>query len=330
MRLLKSLLYIFSIICFITFYSCDDSGQNPKFTPKGQISFTHTTLKPLDPNIDGLYSLWLGLDSSGNTIWYNLGQFNINSYGQITDAQGNAMVFTFTGDTSKLDNAKYSTVTIGNDPLGTVLLAAHLSVNSDSVSGSLWIGDDLALGEIGKRLYGQGYPQASAYYMISSPTSNNTLCKQGMWFCDSSGNTTFSDGLRLTPGNGWVYEGWLNDKSNNSYYSTGRFYDPYNADLDGAGQCAGSSGPPYNKPGQDWVTSGAGCPNISNIITGNFGVFITIEPENESGNALLSPFFMKLFWQDNIVISMSCKRLDNLFNQNIRGVFPRAHLMITN
>jgi hypothetical protein len=330
MKITKSFIFVLTVFVAVLFYSCDDSGQNPKFTPKGQVSFTHINLKPLDPNIDGLYNLWLGIDSSGNTSWFNLGQFNINSYGQVVDAQGNNMVFTFNGDTTKLDNAKYSTVTIGNDPVGTVLLADHLIVNSDSVSGSLWMGDDLALGNIALHLYGQGYPQASAYYNVSSPTSNNTLCKQGIWFCDSNGNNTFSDGLRLTQGNGWIYEGWLNDESSNSYYSTGRFYDPYNADLDGAGPCAGSSGPPYNKPGQDWTTSGAGCPNITNIFTGNFGVFITIEPENESGNSLLSPFFLKLFYQRDIVSSMTCKRLDNLFNQNTLGAFPRGRLKITN
>jgi len=330
MRIIKSYLYFLTALSVVFFYSCDDAGNNPRFIPKGQITFTHLNLKPLDQNIDGLYNLWLGLDTSGGTDWYNLGQFNINTYGQIVDAQGNAMVFTFSGDTTKLDNAKYSTVTVGNDPLGSVIVGAGLSVNSDSITGSLWIADNQALGDVGLRLYGQGYPVAHAYYHVSAPTSNNTLCKQGIWFCDSSGNNTFSDGLQLTPGNGWVYEGWLNDESTNSYYSTGRFYDPYNADLDGAGLCAGSSGPPYFRPGQDWISSNMGCPQITNIFTGSFGVFITIEPEFESGLALSSPFFLKLFYQGNIVSSMVCKRLDNVFNNSVYGLLPKGKLKITN
>jgi len=331
MKINKSFLYISATICIIFLYSCDDAGLNPVFVTKGQISFTQLNLKPLDQNIDGLYSLWLGLDSSGNTLWYNLGQFNINTFSQIVDAQGNAMVFTFPGDTNMLGNSRVATVTVGNSgPLGTVLVSNSLTVNSDSITGTLWIADALAFGEVGLRLYGQGYPVAHTLYHLSSPTTNNNQCRQGLWFCDTLGNSTFSDGLRLDSGNGWVYEGWLNDKSTDSFYSTGRFYDPYNADLDGAGLCAGTSGPPFNKPGQDWITSGTGCPNITNISNGNYAVFISVEPENESGQALSTPFFLEFFNQSNIVTSVGCKRLDNVFNVSVAGVLPKGRLRITN
>lgn len=331
MKIIKSFLFFTAVVSIIFFNSCDDAGTNPVFVPKGQISFTHINLKPLDQNLDGLYNLWLGIDSSGTLIWYSLGTFNVGSAGQLIDPQGNTMVFTFPGDTNVLGNSKIATITVGNSgPLGTVLVSSDLSVNSDSVYGSLWMGHSESLGDVGRRILGEGYTIAGLLYHIGSPTTNNTQCLQGIWFCDTLGNTTFSDGLALSPGNGWVYQGWLNDESSNSYYSTGRFYDPYNADLDGAGPCAGSSGPPFNKPGQDWITSGGECPNITNISSGNYGVFVTIEPENESGPALLSPFFLKLFYQNNIAISLGCKRLDNVFNQVVFGIHPRCKLKITN
>lgn len=315
----------------IIFYSCDDAGQGPNLIPKGQISLTHLNLKTLDPNVDGLYTLWLSIDSSGTLIWYSLGQFNINAYSQIVDAQGNIMVFEFPGDTNMLDNSKIATVTVGNSgPLGTVLVSNAVTVNSDSVTGSLWMAHADAFGDVGSRIIGNGYPVAHAYYHLSSPTTNNVQCLQGLWFSDTLGNNLFSDGLVLPIGNGWVYEGWLNDESTNSFYSTGRFYDPYNADLDGAGQCAGSSGPPYNRPGQDWITSGTGCPNITNISNGNYGVFISVEPENESPQGLAVPFFLKIFYQNNIAASLGCIRVDNVFNMSVTGGMPRCKLRITN
>lgn len=324
--------FILIIFTGIVFYSCDDAGQNPSWVPKGQITFSFTNLKSLLPAIDGYYHLWLALDSSGNRKWYELGRFNISAAGEMVDTLGNTIVFNFNGDTSSLGYATKSTLTVGKDPIPdkSVLIAADLTASEDSVSGSLWMGHDFAFGETGKRILGSGYPMAVGGYQLICPTTNNTQCSKGIWFSDTLGNPTFSEGLSLSQGKGWIFQAWLNDKSADLYYSIGRFHNFYNADQDGAGPCKGSNGNGYNKPGQDFVQTGGGCPSINNIMNGNFAVFVTIEQEGESGLSLTSPFYLKLFLQAFIVNGLGCSRLDNCFNQTVYNIMPRGRLKITN
>jgi hypothetical protein len=328
---IKNYILIFLISFSVIYYCCDDAGQNPQWVPKGQVSFSFTNLKHLLPAIDGYYHLWLALDFPGNRTWYELGRFNISTAGEMVDTLGNSIVFNFTGDTNTLEYASKSTLTVGIDPNpeGSVLMSSDLTIGADSITGSLWLGHDMALGDVGKRILGSGFPMAGGGYMLQSPTTNNAQCSKGIWFCDTLGNATFAQGLSLNSGNGWVFEGWIEDESANRYYSIGKFYNFYNADLDGAGPCAGSSGTGFNKPGQDFILTDPGCPTISSIMNGNFGVFVTIEVENETGAALSNPFYLKLFYQGNIVNGLGCKRFDNIFNQTIYNVMPRGRLRIT-
>lgn len=330
MKSYKFLLIITVIYLSMFFISCDDAGQDPQWVPKGQISFTFTNLKALLPGVDGYYHLWLALDSSGNRTWYELGRFNISAAGEMVDTLGNTLVFNFTGDTSSLGYATKSTLTVGKDlnPEGTVLIAADLNASSDSVTGSLWMGHDYAFGEAGKRILGAGYPYpASGQYILNSPTTNNTQCNKGLWFCDIQGNSTFSPGLSLSPGNGWQFQGWVKDNTLPDPYSTGRFFNFYNADLDGAGPCKGPYGNGFNKPGQDFIQATGGCPVIS-ALTSDYSVFITVEPENESGIALTSPFYLKIFLQ--ALVYPLCNQPTAIYNQTVLSVMPTGHLRITN
>jgi hypothetical protein len=188
----------------------------------------------------------------------------------------------------------------------------------------------MAFGNVGKRILGVELPRAYGGYMLRSPTNNNATCTLGLWFCDTLGNPTFTDPLTLNPGNGWIWEGWIHDKSTNAYYSTGKFYDFYHADQDLAGPCKGPIGNGYDKPGQDWIQSGCVNPPITSIMNGNFEVFVTVEIENETGGALSSPFYLKPFHQGIIANSLGCSRFDNCFNQAVYGLMPSGRIRITN
>ncbi|HEY3250087.1 MAG TPA: hypothetical protein VGK25_03110 [Ignavibacteria bacterium] len=305
--------------------SCDDAGQNPVFVPKGRITFSHANLKQLNPAIDGLYTLWLKLDSSGTPVWYSLGQFNIGPFGEVLDPYGNPMIFTFGGDTSSLDYATKSTVTVGNDPEKSVLIGASLTVYPDSITGSYWIADELALGDpFGTAVYNGHYGK----YTLQSPTDNNANCLKGLWLCDTLGNNVWPDVPDLPAGKGWVMEGWLNDESTNSFYSMGRFYSFNSADNDGAGPCKGPNGNGFNKPGQDWVQPNCTSPSISNLNNGNYGVFISLEPESEGFSGNGSPFPFKLFYHADI--GTGCKAFNWVYSEAINGRIPKGKIKITN
>src|SRR5690349_9461681 len=111
MNLIK--LLVFAIfVSLIIYMGCDDSGILPSEVPKGRISFTPANLKTLDVNTDGFYKLWIGLDSAGNRVWYSAGEFNVNATGTPVDLSGNAMTFTYTGDTNQLYLATRALVTL--------------------------------------------------------------------------------------------------------------------------------------------------------------------------------------------------------------------------
>jgi hypothetical protein len=135
------------------------------------------------------------------------------------------------------------------------------------------------------------------------------------------------------PNPGWVYEGWIVDTSNSQnhiFYSTGRFSNPYSADFDGPGACAGSQ-PPYQAPGQDWILENCplGKPPITNLSIGNYGVLITLEPSTEQfgSDAYNRPFFLSLFKQMEISPLTACKYKAVVPNQSI--YFPSARIRIT-
>ena len=313
----------------IIFYSgCDDSGVLPHLVPKGRITLTPTNLKTLDVNTDGWYNLWIGLDSAGNRLWYSAGEFNVDASGSPVDLSGNATSFGIS-DSNSLNLATKCMVTIEKQhnifPSLQRLISGNLAAISDSLSCIMDISGDLALGSAGaKLLTGVG-----AYYILNSPTTHNASCYRGIWFCDVSGISHFPDSLALPNNGGWVYQGWLVDHSTNTYYSIGKFYSPYAADLDGAGPCADTAAG-YNAPGQDWIQTGGNCPSASlNLHSGNCTVFVTLEPSNEVPGSASdnSPFFLRFFSQ-LIDPTVGCGQQDNLFNQRV--TFPTGRIRIAN
>jgi hypothetical protein len=330
---MKKFRYLLLLPVIITavpyFYSCDDTGVNPNAFRQGQITITLTNLKTLNLGVDGSYQLWIVFDTSAEFI-RNVGSFNINPGGNIVDpATGDPKSFALYADTIYAAYAKYCFVTVGTD-IGNQnnphLIAGTFAHYGDSVATDLALNDPNAVGPQLDPVIGN----ALAWYILSQPTTNNAACSSGVWYCDVSGNPYLPMGA-LSGSSRWIYEGWAADTSNPSspiYYSTGRFYDPYSPDLDGAGPCAGTNSF-YNKPGQDWVNNfPEGCPGILNLLSGRFQVFVTIEPANEQGTALSTPFFAKLFWQTHVDVTVGCESRDNIFNQSLYGRLPRGHINI--
>ncbi|MCX7878598.1 MAG: hypothetical protein N2510_08180, partial [Ignavibacteria bacterium] len=205
------------------------------------------------------------------------------------------------------------------EPGLTRILGGAFRIYNDSISADLTFSDTLALGSVGAAVQSV----LSVFYHLNTPTNNGNECAKGIWFGDTNLVSSWAPGSELTPGQGWQYRGWLYNRQTNEYFSTGKFYNPFATDLDGAGPCAGSFGSPYNIPGQDWVT--VGCSNVGDINSGPYEVFVVMEPENRPEN--LSPFVFRIYWQNLIVTSLTCRRRDNMFTQ--RQNFPRARIHIT-
>ncbi len=332
MRKYKSITLITAILLSLTYFSCDDSGLTPSNLQAGLITLRQKNLKHLDPNVEGAYQLWIRLDTLGD---FSLGKFNIGSLGEITDTNGAAMQFTFSGDTTKLHQviAAYISVEPPNDPdpwpSVAILLSGQTVVSKDSVYGTMTIGGSMALGSAGQELlYG-----ANAGFSIAAPTAGYSFCWEGVWFCDTTAanNTSFPPNIQLT-GAGWHYQGWVVDNTNPGspkYYNMGRFTNPYGPDFDGAGPCAGTL-PPYQRPGQDWIRGvcPTNVPQISELNKAYYGVFVTIEPSYEvpNGPAHQKPF-LKIYENAALPQWVHCGTKAVLASKY--GLFPRCEIRIT-
>ena len=326
---MKLRLAVFILFTSLLIYSgCDDSGVIPPLVPAGRINLSPSNLKTLDINTDGWYNLWIGLDSGGARLWFSAGEFNVDASGSPVSLTGNSMTFVYSGDTNALHLATRSMVTIekqhNNFPSTQRLISGNLSSFSDSLTGTMNIAGDEALGLIGTRLMNSG----DGHYMLNSPSTNNANCFQGLWFCDTSGASSLPDSIALPVNGGWVYEGWALDNSTHQYYATGKFFNPHAKDADTSGYCAGPN-PGYNAPGQDWIQTGGNCPAQPILLnTGNFSVFVTLEPSNEpSGSASdNAAFFLRLFSQNRIDQTVGCGNQENLFNQKL--YYPLGRIRI--
>jgi hypothetical protein len=314
MEKVKISIILISLICGIYFYSCDDSGQLPSNIQSGSVRLSQSNLKTVDPGVDGVFQLWIAIDTANQREWFSAGRFNINSSGGLVGADGNALNLVFSGDTNRLHLASHGLVTLEKDndlaPSPYRIMSGPLTVTADSVYGTLTLAGGEALGNVGVELGALGAPYAQGRYILNSPTTNNAECLRGLWFCDPQGNAQFPIGINLPGNSGWKYQAWLYNIQLQQYYPIGRFRKFNQADEDGPGPCAGLN-PGFDIPGQDWITSGGNCPAISNLNNGTYSVFITLEPFDESGNALSSPFFLRLFDRiGGIQSSLQCGQLD--------------------
>jgi hypothetical protein len=326
MKILSYVLVVLVITASVFYYGCDDAGKIPVEELAGQVKFTQNVkLLPLDPVNDGMYNLWLILtDTLGVPRPSHLGRFNVLTSGQIVDVSGNPLTLTVNpNDTIDLPRTLYSIISIDVGVVGqpgpTRILAGPVTIHPDSITARLLVTDTLAIGSAMTAALGPN----SVFYIINAPTGLPGNCSKGLWFCDQDGLPSWSVGSALNPGWGWIYKGWVRNKSTNEVYPSGSFYDPDGQDSDGPGPCADTNGTAYIRPGQDWVLSG--CSTISNIADGNHETFVTLEPEFRAAG--LPPFVLKLYYQNSIVTSVGCNRRDNMFTQ--RQNIPDVSLRVT-
>ncbi len=324
MKILSYVLVILVTVGSVIYYGCDDAGIIPTPHPSGNITLKPSNLKPLNQGVDGWYHLWIALDTASQREWFSAGAFNISSGGTLVDLSGAPTTLRFTGDTNRLTQSAHALITIEKDivfaPGSLRLISGPLSIASDSIYGSMKMSGLEAFDSMGVRLIGDDNNcpttspnnYATGYYILQSPTTSNADCLKGLWFSDISGNSGFTPGLNVPIALGWTYEAWVVQNSTQTFHSLGRFTSFNQADSDGPGSCPGASPvDPFNSvPGQEYA---AGCSNNSNLNNGDYGVFITIEPINESGTSLNSPFPVKLFSREVIQSSLNCGVLDWYF-----------------
>ncbi len=313
----------------IYYYGCDDAGTLPTEVRAGTITFTQVNLfRPLTPANDGLYNLWIIVaDTSMNPRPLNLGRFNVTANGSLVDAGGNPLELAMNlHDTIDLARALYALITIEQgvvtSPGLTRLIAGAMTVYPDSVSAHLVFSDTAAFGSVGLSILGPN----SVLYHLNTPTGTAGDCQRGIWFADEGGVPSWPTNSAINPSVlGWKYRGWLHNKATNEYMDLGTFQRADQQDSDGPGTCAGTTGQPYNTPGQDFVGPGCTTNPIVNISDGTYEIFATLEP-NWRGSGL-PPFVMKIYYQPNIVGSVGCNRRDNMFTQ--RQNIPDVRMRIT-
>ncbi len=323
MKQYKYLVLLLAISGSVFYYGCNDSGVIPTTVKTGEVLYQQSAnLRVLDPGNDGLYYMWVLLaDTSGAQRWRVLATFNVTASGSLIDASGNPITPTLSPlDTGDVERATTCLVTIEQStvtsPGNTRILGGTFTAYLDSVSTAITFNSPLALGSVGDTLMRQG---TSRLYIINTPTTSGVNCEKGVWFCDTLGNS-YLPNIPLDPGGGWQYRGWVYDRNTQQYTTTGAFYNPQAQDLDGAGSCAGIDPLTYNAPGQDWISCG-----VNSMLDGNKELFIVIEPNGRAGN--LPPFNFKIYYQPNIVTSLACRRIDNVFGQ-AQNV-PAARIRIT-
>lgn len=327
MKKYKYLILVLAILANVFYMGCDDSGIVKPNNVRGTISFTQTNLKPLTT---GMYELWLSLmDSTTGRQWYTLGQFNVNSSGFMVNANGEAVEFKYQGDTNMLNNSQDILVTyeIDNDfvPSNYRIMSGLLNVTADTITANLNIGGGEAFGNVGNILAGISVSPATGGYTLCSPTTGNAECTKGLWLSDSSGNSVFTSGLDMPGHLGWKYQAWAVRLSTGDNFKIGYFTSFDNADEDGPGPCPGPN-PAFNKPGQEFLT---GCPSGDILNSGDFGFFITIEPD---GVSLSQPFPFRIFYRPGgIVPSLACRVRDPfLKNVALDDAYPRGKVKIYN
>jgi hypothetical protein len=174
-------------------------------------------------------------------------------------------------------------------------------------------------------------PNATAKYILAAPTTNDTSqFKRGAWFSQNTSGTT--SGLTLSTIHDtldWVYQAWIIDSSIdtiNRQYNMGRFSssvlpdDYYNCQASLAGQ--------WNVPGQEWTVAncpGGGRPDITDLTSGFYKLYVTLEPRRESSANLTWPFKILIFYG---VIPTGVQYGDILILDNV-AVLPTAQIILS-
>jgi hypothetical protein len=254
--------------------------------------------------VDGIYEAWISVPvhmfDHDDELYISCGRFNVNpSTGGIIDTNGNPVSLTLKFKPANINDAEDALITIeppfDTDTLpGIRLLGGTVTNSAEFLTANLSMTYDHILGTIA-----EGFPAATAGYILNTPTSDTTAYNKGLWFtADTNGTSTSLTVMSIPDTLDWTYQAWVFevDRADHEHiYNMGRFSNPSLADDNQ--QCQGN--PPsfvYNKPGHDWIQPncpGGGLPDILNLNTGTYRVVITLEPRTEL--AVTNPFFIRLF-----------------------------------
>ena len=226
------------------------------------ISFTPTNLEPLGADFD--YEGWLITSNAAITT----GKFDI-------DANDKNAEQTFEVNKADADEATKFVLTI--EPANESGDEVTSPTNIHILGGDI-IQNTALLSTSHATALGTDFSQASATYILATPTNGNATPTQGIWYIDASSSIPKA-GLKLPElPDGWVYEGWIVD---NGPISTGTFIQSDQADSNGAGPAKGPLDAPAF-PGEDYV-------DPAKDLVGKIAV-ISVEPNPDNSTA---PFSIK-------------------------------------
>lgn len=295
------LLLIFVLTVTLIYPGCDDAGVT---TVNQNSTFSSVNLKPLETSDSAVYEMFVNIDSSGGSIFCSMGKFNINPTGQAVDLSGNAknFKFNFTPNLPLLADA-FVTIepVVDNDtlPNGPVIMGSTRAYVNGVLTYYMSMQYQGALGSIASQ-----FSTDEAKYTFATPTDGDpsSQWRRGIWFTtDDFGNSPGISCQSVTSTN-WRYHAYVISSLNSTYiYNVGKFSNPNSGDdFDG---CLSNVGPPWSKPGQDWLMPNCpgSIPDIDssangNLNSGNFQALITIEPANRPANLTNTPFYIHLFF----------------------------------
>ncbi len=286
----------------VVFISCGDADVIP---PKNSGEFTTTNLKPLDKDVDGVYGVWVSLETSfdhGDAAYKSLGRFNITISGALVDTSVNQNTFSLNvsgiADINDIEDAIITIEPPGDNdtiPSNIRILGAPKEIQSGALVFNLSMSSADVLGGIASQ-----FPNDSAKFVLAAPTLGDTnQFYRGLWFSLDARNPVPGLTLASIPDTmDWVYQAWVFDRRNVDWkYDMGRFNSPNQQDNNQ--QC--EQNPPdsvWQIPGHDWIMAncpGASLPDILSLDNSNYDIVITLEPRFEQGLALSKPFYIQLF-----------------------------------
>lgn len=318
---LKHFFLTLAAFLMIAAASCDDAGV----TPPGNAGEFSASLKPIDKNIEGVYELWASVETvldHEEGAYRSLGRFMMDVSGAVKDTSGGD----FTPNMSKIPNINsVGDVIVTIQPPGyfdTIPSNIKIIGGPKTQHGSSYV-FTLNMGYSDILPASNGFASSTANFVLASSTGAfaSAEFEKGLWFSgDTAGSTAGLTLPVLSDTTEWTYQAWVYERNNPAnIYNMGRFDDPDTSD--GFNQCQ-SSNAPWQKPGQDWllINCPAGLPQITNLNSDVYDVFITLEPRFEQGTAISLPFYIKLFTA-NISINPFGKVLtmNNVSGSNLPG-----------
>ncbi len=286
-----------------------------------QISLSVQNLPPLQ---NAYYQLWVtfyqfniptGGDAPQHEGEYeSVGAFTVAEDGSLRGLSGGAAAFRLPPGTNAqlLKDIVISVQTAETEQPQSIIMGGPIQGDAVTASASL----DIAYADA----FRTNFASASGVCTITSPTSPSDS-NSGVWFVQLG--SPLSAGLQnvpLLPG-AWRYEGWVLQPVAGGqirYISTGKFSRADSADHDGAGPYAGSAGPAFNFPGQDFIQG----MRIPSLLEPGYAFMVTLEPEPDNST---QPFFLTLLKSQPAGASAPrTQTLDNV----IQAVAPRGKIVI--